>query len=87
MFDYETIDFPDRMRYGMFTDIGIFDTSLGLYLIFSYISSLGMKDSWGPLKALAAASAVNGFGDIVLCSFLGYGIAGAAWATMASQVC
>jgi Na+-driven multidrug efflux pump len=45
-----------------------------------------MKDSWGPLKALAAASVINGIGDIILCSFLGYGIAGAAWATMASQV-
>lgn len=49
-------------------------------------ASLGMKDSWGPLKVLVVASAVNGIGDIVLCCFLGYGIAGAAWATMASQV-
>ncbi|GMP48150.1 hypothetical protein CsSME_00015606 [Camellia sinensis var. sinensis] len=49
-------------------------------------ASLGMKDSWGPLKALAVASAVNGIGDIVLCTFLGYGIAGAAWATMVSQI-
>ncbi|KAL2460086.1 MATE efflux family protein 4 [Abeliophyllum distichum] len=49
-------------------------------------ASLGMKDSWGPLKALAVASAINGIGDIVLCKFLGYGIAGAAWATMVSQV-
>ncbi|KAF5202741.1 Detoxification 46 protein [Thalictrum thalictroides] len=49
-------------------------------------ASLGMKDSWGPLKALAVASAVNAIGDIVLCCFLGYGIAGAAWATMVSQV-
>lgn len=47
---------------------------------------LGMKDSWGPLKALAVASAINGFGDILLCSVFGYGIAGAAWATMLSQV-
>lgn len=45
-----------------------------------------MKDSLGPLKALAVASAINGIGDVVLCSFLGYGIAGAAWATMVSQV-
>lgn len=45
-----------------------------------------MKDSWGPLKALAVASTVNGIGDIILCIFLGYGIAGAAWATMVSQV-
>ncbi|KGN61843.1 protein DETOXIFICATION 46, chloroplastic [Cucumis sativus] len=49
-------------------------------------ASLGMKDSWGPLKALAVASIVNGIGDVVLCMFLGYGIAGAAWATMASQI-
>ncbi|KAK2435288.1 protein DETOXIFICATION 46, chloroplastic [Trifolium repens] len=49
-------------------------------------ASLGMKDSWGPLKALAAASVINAVGDILLCTYLGYGIAGAAWATMASQV-
>lgn len=49
--------------------------------------SLGMKDSWGPLKALAAATVINGVGDILLCSLLGYGIAGAAWATTVSQVC
>ncbi|XVF67793.1 hypothetical protein PTKIN_Ptkin10aG0150500 [Pterospermum kingtungense] len=49
-------------------------------------ASLGMKDSWGPLKALAVASAINGIGDIVLCIFLGYGITGAAWATLVSQV-
>uniref|UniRef100_A0A0D9VBI9 Protein DETOXIFICATION n=1 Tax=Leersia perrieri TaxID=77586 RepID=A0A0D9VBI9_9ORYZ len=49
-------------------------------------ASLGMKDSWGPLKALAAASVINGFGDVLLCSVCGYGIAGAAWATMVSQI-
>ncbi|XP_019413620.1 PREDICTED: protein DETOXIFICATION 46, chloroplastic [Lupinus angustifolius] len=49
-------------------------------------ASLGMKDSWGPLKALAVASVINLIGDILLCTYLGYGIAGAAWATMASQV-
>eukprot|EP00268_Persea_americana_P050532 TRINITY_DN5498_c0_g2_i1.p1 TRINITY_DN5498_c0_g2~~TRINITY_DN5498_c0_g2_i1.p1 ORF type:complete len:557 (-),score=78.18 TRINITY_DN5498_c0_g2_i1:285-1784(-) len=49
-------------------------------------ASLGMKDSWGPLKALVVASVVNGLGDILLCTVLGYGIAGAAWATMVSQV-
>ncbi|PON99884.1 Multi antimicrobial extrusion protein [Trema orientale] len=52
----------------------------------SQSASLGMKDSWGPLKALAVASLINGVGDIILCTFLGYGIAGAAWATMVSQV-
>ncbi|XP_023755878.1 protein DETOXIFICATION 46, chloroplastic [Lactuca sativa] len=49
-------------------------------------ASLGMKDSWGPLKALAVASVINGVGDVILCLYLGYGIAGAAWATMVSQV-
>ncbi|CAM6102946.1 unnamed protein product [Calypogeia fissa] len=48
-------------------------------------ASLGMQDSWAPLKVLAIASFVNLFGDIFLCSVLGYGIGGAAWATMASQ--
>lgn len=55
-------------------------------MCFLWLRSLGMKDSWGPLKALVAASVVNGFGDILLCTVLGYGIAGAAWATMVSQV-
>lgn len=55
--------------------------------ILSLIISLGMKDSLGPLKALVVASAVNGIGHVVLCSYLQYGLTGAAWATLASQVC
>ncbi|CAK9207998.1 unnamed protein product [Sphagnum troendelagicum] len=51
----------------------------------SQSASLGMQDSVGPLKSLAIASAVNLAGDIFLCTVMGYGIAGAAWATMASQ--
>ena len=54
--------------------------------VYLYPNSLGMQDSWNPLKVLAVASFANLFGDIVLCSICGYGIAGAAWATMASQV-
>jgi Na+-driven multidrug efflux pump len=46
-----------------------------------------MKDSVGPLKALVVASAVNGLGHVVLCNMLRFGITGAAWSTMASQVC
>lgn len=66
------------------TSIHCFSNSYMLYTCCDY--SLGMKDSWGPLKVLAVASAVNGFGDIFLCCVCGYGIAGAAWATMLSQV-
>jgi Na+-driven multidrug efflux pump len=51
----------------------------------SQSASLGMQDSMGPLKSLAIASTVNLAGDIFLCTVMGYGIAGAAWATMASQ--
>ncbi|KAM0034500.1 putative multi antimicrobial extrusion protein [Helianthus debilis subsp. tardiflorus] len=47
---------------------------------------LGMKESWGPLKALALASVINDVGDVVLCLFFNYIIAGAAWATLASHV-
>ncbi|MED6204314.1 Protein DETOXIFICATION 46, chloroplastic [Stylosanthes scabra] len=57
-----------------------------LYGLVAQSASLGMRDSWGPLKALLLASIVNGIGHVVLCSFLQYGIEGAAWATMASQV-
>nr|KYP64923.1 Enhanced disease susceptibility 5 [Cajanus cajan] len=57
-----------------------------LYGLVAQSASLGMKDSWGPLKALVIASTVNGFGHVILCSFLRYGIEGAAWATMASQI-
>ncbi|KAH1224504.1 Protein DETOXIFICATION 46, chloroplastic [Glycine max] len=49
-------------------------------------ASLGMKDSLGPLKALAAATVINVAGCVLLCTYLGYGIVGAAWATMVSQV-
>eukprot|EP00850_Spirogloea_muscicola_P013722 SM000094S24739 [mRNA] locus=s94:412592:417469:- [translate_table: standard] len=48
-------------------------------------ASLGMQNAWGPLKVLALASLVNLVGDLVLCPVFGMGIAGAAWATMASQ--
>lgn len=71
-------DLPDQVKFHSA------DFKLLIWLFM--IHSLGMKDSWGPLKALAVASAVNGIGDTILCSFLGYGIAGAAWATMVSQV-
>ncbi|KAB5561371.1 hypothetical protein DKX38_006328 [Salix brachista] len=57
-----------------------------LYGLVSQSVSLGMKDSWGPLKVLVVASVVNGIGHLVLCSFLGYGIEGAAWSTITSQV-
>lgn len=47
---------------------------------------LGMQDAWGPLRVLAVAASVNCLGDILLCSVFKMGIAGAAWATAASQV-
>jgi putative MATE family efflux protein len=48
-------------------------------------ASLGMMDSKTPLKVLIVSSMFNLVGDVVLCSFMSYGIAGAAWATIASQ--
>ena len=45
-----------------------------------------MMDSQNPLKVLVIGSLFNLVGDVVLCSFLGYGIAGAAWATIIAQV-
>lgn len=57
-----------------------------LFGLVAQSASLGMKDSLGPLKALVVASVVNGIGHVVLCNLLHYGITGAAWATMASQI-
>ena len=49
-------------------------------------ASLGTKDSLGPLKTLTAASVINWFGGILLCSVFNYGIPVAAWAMMISKV-
>lgn len=57
-----------------------------IHIYYSSMRSLGMKDSWGPLKALVVVTVINGIGDIVLCRVFSYGIAGAAWATLVSQV-
>ncbi|KAI5066910.1 hypothetical protein GOP47_0017438 [Adiantum capillus-veneris] len=48
-------------------------------------ASLGMQDAWGPLRVLSIASILNFSGDVLFCTFLKYGIAGAAWATAISQ--
>ncbi|KAK1572293.1 hypothetical protein Q3G72_030298 [Acer saccharum] len=57
-----------------------------LYGLVAQSASLGMKDSIGPLKALVVATTVNGIGHLILCSWLGFGITGAAWSTMTSQL-
>jgi Na+-driven multidrug efflux pump len=48
--------------------------------------SIGTKDSRTPMISVALAGALNLFGDLVLVKFLKQGIAGAAWATAASQI-
>ncbi|XP_024371604.1 protein DETOXIFICATION 46, chloroplastic isoform X2 [Physcomitrium patens] len=56
-----------------------------LVSLVSQSASLAMMDSKNPLKVLVIGSLFNLVGDVVLCSFLGYGIAGAAWATIVAQ--
>lgn len=74
----------ETIRFNLGHVDGRYFANFVFHVLFSH--SLGMKDSWGPLKALVVASAINGFGDIFLCCICHYGIAGAAWATMVSQV-
>lgn len=71
-------DLKNMLRLGLLNQF--------IILVFT-LCSLGMKDSLGPLKALAAATVINFAGCILLCTYLGYGIVGAAWATMVAQVC
>ena len=47
---------------------------------------LGSKDSMTPLKALSASALFNAIGDIALVCWLGFGVTGAAIATVASQL-
>jgi len=46
---------------------------------------LGQQDSWTPLKIFAFAGVFNLVGDLYLILQAGWGVAGAAWATMAAQ--
>jgi len=48
-------------------------------------ASLGRQDAWTPLKIFAAAGVANLVGDVVLTLRMGYGVTGAAVATVASQ--
>lgn len=56
-----------------------------LVSLVSQSASLAMMDSKNPLKVLFIGSLFNLVGDVALCTFLGYGIAGAAWATIVAQ--
>ena len=57
------------------------------HIVSSMQSSLmASRDSLSPLKAVCAAGVINCIGDFVMCGVLGQGIAGAAWATLASQL-
>lgn len=48
-------------------------------------ASLGRQDAWTPLKIFAAAGVANLVGDVFLTLKMGYGVTGAAVATVASQ--
>ena len=48
---------------------------------------IGMKDTRTPMLAVAVAACLNFGGDLLLVSGMKLGIAGAAWATVASQLC
>ncbi|EFJ22143.1 hypothetical protein SELMODRAFT_416486 [Selaginella moellendorffii] len=68
-----------------YVDIRAFAWPAVLVTMVGQGASLGMQDSVSPLKVLAVVSLINAVGDVLLCTFLGYGIAGAAWATMLVQ--
>lgn len=58
-------------------------------VVFSTVAQavcIGIKDTKTPMYAVALAAAANFCGDLVLVNGLGRGLAGAAWATTASQL-
>ncbi len=69
----------------LYTRIRAFGYPCALVLMTAQAASLACKDPGPPLLAVALACLVNLVGDCVLCFGLGWGIAGAAAATVASQ--
>ena len=77
----ETI--PYALRYSRIRSFGAL---IAVPTIIGQAAFLASKDSVTPLKAVLVGSILNIVGDIYLVCYCGRGIAGAAWATMASQL-
>jgi len=79
---------PDAIIYGAaetYIRIRSFSFPLSLSLMAAQAALLGSKDSRSPSLAVLSAALVNVLLDWVFVIRLGYGIAGAAWATVACQ--
>eukprot|EP00854_Cymbomonas_tetramitiformis_P011522 gene11522-13616_t len=61
-------------------------TPFQLAVMVAQTSFLARKDAWTPLKMVSAAALLNCCGDFIMCSILGQGIAGAAFATICAQM-
>ena len=69
----------------LYTRIRGFGFPFALVMASGQAACLACRDTGPPVRAIALAAAVNLVGDAVLVLGLGQGIAGAAWATVASQ--
>jgi Na+-driven multidrug efflux pump len=69
-----------------YTRIRALGMPFGFVTMVSQAAFLAVKKPKQPMLAVAVASCVNLAGDLLLCCGLGLGVAGAAWATVASQV-
>ena len=69
--------------------VGIRALALPAVVVASVAQALciGMKDTRTPMLAVAVAAALNLTGDMIFVNVLGLGLAGAAWATVLSQLC
>ncbi len=70
----------------VYTRIRALGFPAALVMAVGQASCLACKDPAPPLRAVALAAVVNLAGDLLLCVGLSWGVAGAAWATVASQV-
>jgi hypothetical protein len=60
--------------------------SFSLVSIVAQSACIGARDSVSPLVGVFIQSIANVIGDYVMVGVLGWGVAGAAWATIAAQV-
>lgn len=77
----------DSIPYALkYSKIRSFGALVAVPTIIGQAAFLASKDSVTPLKAVLVGSVLNIVGDVVLVRYCGQGIAGAAWATVASQL-
>lgn len=75
-----------RFSYAQYVYVRAVGTSFSLVSIVAQSACIGARDSISPLVGVCIQSLANVAGDWLLVGVMGWGVAGAAWATIAAQL-